>query len=61
MEIAAVVLTIFSGGSDSKQSTCNIGDPGLIPASGRPPGEGKRNPFQYFRLENSTMEKPGGL
>ena len=60
MELA-VVLTIFSGGSDSRQSACNIGDGGPIPALGRPPGEGKRNPFQYFRLENSTMEEPGGL
>ena len=30
----------FSGGSDGKESTCNAGDPGSIPGSGRYPGEG---------------------
>ena len=29
----------FPGGSDGKESTCNAGDPGWIPASGRSPGE----------------------
>ena len=33
-------LVLF-GGSDSKESACNVGDPGLIPGSGRSPGEGK--------------------
>ena len=36
----------FPGGSDSKESTCNIGDPGLIPGSARSPGEGNGNPLQ---------------
>ena len=36
----------FPGGSDSKESTCNIGDPGLIPRSARSPGEGNGNPLQ---------------
>ena len=27
----------FSGGSDSKESTCNAGDPGSIPGLGRFP------------------------
>ena len=30
----------FPGGSDSKQSACNVGDLGSIPGSGRYPGEG---------------------
>ena len=30
----------FPGGSDSKESTCNKRDPGLIPGSGRSPREG---------------------
>ena len=42
----------FLGGSDSKESACNAGDPGLIPGSGRSPGEGNGNPFQYSFLEN---------
>ena len=31
----------FPDGSVGKESTCNAGDPGLIPALGRSPGEGK--------------------
>ena len=37
----------FSGGSAGKESACNAGDPGLIPGSGRSPGEGKGYPLQY--------------
>ena len=47
----------FPGGSDSKASAYNAGDPGSIPASGRSPGEGNGNPFQYSCLENP---KDGG-
>ena len=39
--------------SVGKESTCNAGDPGLIPGSGRFPGEGKGYPLQYSGLENS--------
>ena len=42
----------FPGGSESKLSACNAGDPGSIPRSGRSPGEGNRNPLQYPCLEN---------
>ena len=35
----------FPGGSDSKESTCNAGDQGLIPGTGRSPGENNGNPF----------------
>ena len=42
----------FSGGSDSKVPSCNVGDQGTIPGSGRSPGEGKCNLFQYSCLEN---------
>ena len=42
----------FPGGSDSKASVYNVGDPGLIPGSGRSPGEGNGNPLQYYCLEN---------
>ena len=37
----------FPGGSAGKESACNAGDPGLIPGSGRSPGEGKDYPLQY--------------
>ena len=42
----------FPGGSDHKESACNVGDPGSIPGSGRSPGEGNGNPLQYSCLEN---------
>ena len=29
----------FTGGSDGKESTCNVGDLGLIPGLGRSPEE----------------------
>ena len=44
----------FPGGSDSKASARNAGDPGSILGSGRSPGEGNGNPLQYPCLENST-------
>ena len=40
------------GGSDSRESIYNAGDPSLIPGSGRSPGEGNNNPLQYSCLEN---------
>ena len=43
---------IFPGGSDGEESACNAGDPGLIPESGRSPGEGNGNLLQYYFLEN---------
>ena len=37
----------------SKESACNSGDPGLIPALRRSPGGGNSNQLQY-----SCLEKP---
>ena len=37
----------FPGSSAGKESSCNVGDPGLIPGSGRSPGEGIGYPLQY--------------
>jgi len=45
--------TGFPGGSEGKESTCNAGDPGLIPGLRRSPGEGNGYPLQYSCLENS--------
>ena len=42
----------FPGGSDSKESACYAGDPGLIPELGRSLGEGNGNPLKYSCLEN---------
>ena len=43
----------FAGGLDRKESTYNVGDPGLIPGSRRPPRKGNGYPLQYSCLENS--------
>ena len=41
-----------SGGSDSKESACNAGDPDSILEFGRSPGEGNGSPLQCSCLEN---------
>ena len=46
----------FPGGSDGKETACNVGDPGSIAGLGRSPEVGNSNPFQYSCLENS-MDK----
>ena len=46
-------LTDNIGSSEGKESACNVGDPGLIPGSGRSPGEGNGYPVQCSFLENS--------
>ena len=43
----------FPGGSESKESACNAGVPGLIPRSEGSFGEGKGNALQYSCLEKS--------
>ena len=43
----------FPCGSVGKETTCNVGDLGLIPGLGRSLGEGKGCPLQYSDLENS--------
>ena len=45
----------FPGGSDGKESACNAGDTGLIPGSGRSPGEGNGYSLQYSCLENPMV------
>ena len=46
------VVLDFPGGSEVKASASNAGDLGLIPGSGRSPGERNGNPLQYSCLEN---------
>ena len=41
----------FPGNLDGKESTCNAGDPGLIPGWGRSPGEGNDNHSSTFAWE----------
>ena len=42
----------LTGGSDSTESACNARDLGLIPGSGRSPGEGNGKPLQCSCLED---------
>ena len=53
--IALVNIYIWEspGSSVGKESACIAGVLGLIPGSGRSPGEGNGNPLQYSCLENS--------
>ena len=41
------MLVSFPDSSVGKESTCNAGDPGLIPGSGRSAGKGIGYPLQY--------------
>ena len=60
MEPPLGVTMGFPGGSDN--FVCNAGDLGLIPGSGRSPGEGNVYPLQYSCLENPRdREEPGRL
>ena len=47
----------FPGGSDSKESTCNVGDLGSILGLGRSPGGGNGNPLQYSCLETLHRQR----
>ena len=42
----------FPGGSDGKESACNVGNLGSIFGLGRSPGGRHGNPLQYSCLEN---------
>ena len=44
--------TPFSGGSDDEESAGKAGGPGLLPGSGRFPGEGHGSPLQHPCLED---------
>ena len=46
----------FPGGSKVKNLPARAGDMGLIPGSGRSPGEGNGNPSQYSCVRN-PMER----
>ena len=45
--------SLSPGGSDDRESTCNVEDRGAIPRLGRYTGEGNGNPYQYSCLENA--------
>ena len=51
----------FPGGSEGKQSACNVGDPDSIPMSGRSPGEGTGTHFIILAWKIPWTEEPGRL
>ena len=50
-----------AGGSDSKESACNAGDPGSIPGSGRSLEKGKGAHSSILAWRIPWTEEPGGL
>ena len=50
----------FPGGSDGKESACNVGDLGSIPGSERSPGEGNGN-SSILTWRIPWAQEPGGL
>ena len=52
---APLVVLGVPAGSAGKASACNAGDLGLIPGSGRSPGEADGNPLQCSCLENPRV------
>ena len=51
----------YSGGSDYEESACNAGDLGLIPGSGRSPGEWMATHSSILAWGIPWTEKPDGL
>ena len=47
------------GGSEGKESACNVGDPGSIPRSGRFPGEGHGTHSSILAWITPWTEEPG--
>ena len=52
---------VHPGGSVVKNPPVKAGDPGLIPGSGRSPGEGNGNPLHMPAWEIPQTEEPGQL
>ena len=50
--VSTLSTSIFPGGSVVMNLPANAGDAGLIPGSGRSPGEGNGSPLQYSCLGN---------
>ena len=51
----------FPGGSDSKESACNVGDLGFIPVVRRSPGERNSTCSSILAWRLSWTEEPGSL
>ena len=51
----------FPGGSDSKESACDVGDLGSIPGSGRSPGGRMATHSSILAWRIPWTEEPDGL
>ena len=51
----------FPGGSDGKESACNVGDFGSVPGLGRSPGEGMATHSSILAWRIPWTEDPDGL
>ena len=51
----------FPGGSDDKESTCNVGDQGSIPGLGRSLEKGLTTYSNILAWRIPWTEEPGGL
>ena len=56
-----IYLMGFPGGSVSKESSCNAGDPGLIPGWEDPPEKEMTTDSSILAWEIPWTEEPGGL
>ena len=54
-------ITVFPGGSEGKESVCNVGDQSLIPGLGRSPGEGNGYHSSILAWRIPWKEEPGML
>ena len=57
-ELPTFFMITYSG-SAGKDSTCNAGDPGLIPGLGRSFREGNGNPLPILAWRTPWTEEPG--
>ena len=49
------------GGSEGKESACNVGNVSSVLESGRSPGEENNNPLQYSCMENPMSRGAWGI
>ena len=59
--MSSLIISLYPGDSDAKESTCNAEDLGSMPGLGRSPGGGHGNPLVFLPAESAWTEEPGRL
>ena len=59
-QVGLAFLLAFPHSLVGKESACSAGDLGLIPGSGRSPGEGNGNPLIFFPGESHGQRSLAG-